>query len=347
MRRMTRVSATVLVVLGLLFSLAGLAPSASAQQAPAAWSVVVPQPATIGVDDATATAFAELLRSELARAGLAVVPRAQTAPTPCGDASCGLAAAQQAHTRGAVPVTLSRLGDTVIVQFAHVASDGRVLLSDRASAARLADLDPISSRVATAVATGRPMAETMGTSTVTAREAQPQTRRRALVTAGARLGPLVPIADSYGKSGTLGDLGFLALLELREIALSAEIDFLWTLDRPEGKPTAFSFQFNLGGRYFLDPEADSAVYLSGGLGFRSLSFDTHAATSAANVTGSATGLGLFGGVGVMFLRTSDVHILLDARYDVDAFGVNGFSPGGGHGIVATVGLTYSGFAHIF
>lgn len=325
-----------------LIALLALTLPALAQQAP--WTVVVPQPATIGVDPDSATAFAELLRGELSGRGMRVLARPQTPPEPCGDPTCGAAMAQRTGSNAAIVVTLSRLGDKIIVQVTHVGADGRILFTDRATAGTLGDLEPLSTRVADAVVSGRPVGATAGTSTVTAQEGQQPTRRKALVTTGVHLGAMAPIADSYGRSSALADLGLLALMELHEIALSAEVEFLWTLNHDEGDVTAFAFQLNLGGRYFIDPEADTGVYLSGGLGFRSLSVNQHMDTGVNN---SATGIGVFGGVGVMFLRTSDVHILLDARYDVDLFGVNGISPGGGHGLLVTIGLTYARLGALF
>jgi hypothetical protein len=317
--------------------------TATAQQPP--WTLVVTQPATIGVDADTATAFAELVRGELARQpNLRVIPRAQTPPDPCGDATCAAAIAQRAGAHGAVAATLTRLGDKVVVQYVHAGADGRVLIADRATAATVGDLDPLSTRVAASVAAGRPLEATIGTSTVTAQEARMPARRNAAVTTGVDLGVLAPVANSYGGSSAMTDLGFFGLMELHEFAASGELNFIWTVDRQDAKPSAFSFQLNLGGRYFIDPESDTGVYVGGGVGLRTLSVDTKSATIG---TQSAVGMGAFADVGVVFLRTSDLHVIIDLRYDADIFGVDRLDPGGAHGVLATLGLSYAKFWHIF
>src|SRR5687768_9249771 len=98
------------LTLGAICSLL-LAPSALAQPAPPQpWLVVVAEPVVIGIDPASATTFADLVRVELGkRAGLRVIPRSNTPQDPCGDAACAADLARRAGAAAAVASTLSRL----------------------------------------------------------------------------------------------------------------------------------------------------------------------------------------------------------------------------------------------
>jgi hypothetical protein len=303
---------------------------------PSTWVIVVAEPVTLGVDPESASTFADLVRLEVGRqAPVTVLPRSRTPPQPCGDVGCGVPLAQQTGATAAVVSTLSRLGEKVIVRYEYVHADGRVLMTDRATAASLSDLEPLTTRVGNSIATGRPIGQTITTSTVTQQEAREPTRRRAVATWGLHMGALAPVADSYGGSGPLADLGLFAFLELHSFAAVAEVEILWTLNAQEADPTAFGLQLNLGGRYFLDPESDMGVFLGGGVGFRLVAVDNDLRDE------SQGGIGVYGGAGIVFLRTADLHVILDARYDVNLFSVENISPGGSHGLMISLGLSYT------
>lgn len=315
---------------------------AYAQPAAQPWVVVVAEPATLGVDQASASTFADLVRLELGKQpGLRVLPRSNTPPETCGDAGCAVPLAQRTQATAAVAMTLSTLGDKVIVKYEYVTADGRTLMSDRATGATLGDLEPLSTRVAISIATGRPINETATTSTVTQQEAGEPTRRRALSTWGLHMGALAPVDGTYGGSGPLADLGIFAFLELHSFAAVAEVEILWTLNADDGDAHAFGLQLNLGGRYFLDPEADTGLYVGGGLGFRLAAVDT------PTVDDSRGGIGFYAGGGIVFLRTSDIHIILDARYDVNLFSMKDLNPGGSHGVMFSLGLSYTKWGRWF
>lgn len=318
-----------------------VASAAHAQPAPAPQPglIVVAEPLTVGIDPSSATTFADLVRVELGkRGGMRVVPRSATPPEPCGDVGCAVGLAQRTGASAAVATTLSRLGDRVIVKIEYAGADGQVLMTDRATAASLNDLDPLSTRVALAISTGRPIDDTATTTTVTQQESRDAERKRAVATAGIHIGAFAPVGDSYGGSSAMADLGLFAFLELHSFAAVAELEFMWTLDKQDDDPKAFGFQFNLGGRYFIDPEADTGVYLGGGLGFRVVSVDLPSSTLGSD--DSRAGVGLYGGAGIVFLRTSDIHIILDARYDVNLFSLDNVDDGA-HGLMISLGLSYT------
>jgi opacity protein-like surface antigen len=319
-----------------LFLLA-LAGAARAQQPAAA--VVVGQPATIGVDADSAATFGELLRGELGRQGFRVVPRGQTPPAACGDPGCAPELVRATGATGAVVVTLSRLGDKVIVKYDYVGANGQVYVSDRATALTVGDLEPISTRVARSIATGRPFAETIGVSTVTEKESALQKRRTSMFTKIIHFGTLLPVS-SYAGSGTMMDIGFGGMWEFGGFAVDVGMEFAWTLNPKDEQPSAFNWQLNLGGRYFIDPEADTGVYLGGGVGLRAVSVNER--RDVADKSDSKFGFGAYAGVGVLFLRTADVHLDLNVRYDVNVVSLT-TSDGstGAHGLLVTFGLAFT------
>lgn len=297
-------------------------------------TVVVAEPDTIGVEPAAGATFAELLRDGLRRQGYTVPARSQTPPEPCGDPACGAALAARLGTDSAVVARLSRLESRIIVNVEHVGADGRLLYSDRITAGSLDDLDPLSTRIAAGIATGQPLGDTATVGTVTDEEGREPVRRKALFTSGVRLGALVPVAGSYGGADWLTDLGLFGLFELSSFAAILELDLRWAGD--DDDVSVFGFNFDFGGRYFLDPEASTGLYLGAGLGFRAVAVD------AGIEDDGASGLGGYLGGGVIFLRTSDLHILLDARYDVGFFTLNELPSGqAAHAAMISLGLSYT------
>lgn len=329
---MKRALAGVAVAFG-VFAWAGVAVAENRR-------VVVAEPATIGIDEAYGSTFADLLRTELARQeGYEVVARAQTPPQPCGEAVCAPGVATAAGAHSAVVVTLSALGQKVIVKVEHVGSDGRVLYADRITAGTIEDLDPVSTRVAVAIATGKPLGETETVSTVTSQEARAPVRKQSLFTTGLRLGALVPIADSYGGATAAADVGFFGMFEIERIAAVIEADFLFPADSDTEVKIVGLF-FGLGGRYFLDAESPTGTFVGGGFGYRIL--DVERQGMVVTESDDRGGVGGYLTAGVVFLRTSDVHIVLDARYDANFFELGDLSEGqGGHSLMIGVGLSYS------
>jgi hypothetical protein len=297
--------------------------------------VVVPEPETIGVDPAAAAAFADLIRVELARQpGFTVVPRSQTPPDPCGDAGCAIAASEQAGAHSAVVLSLSQLGARVVVRAEHVDRSGQVYYSDRITGDTVEDLDPLSVRIARAIATGKPLSETATVSTVTEREAKEPARRTALAMTGLRIGQALPVASSFGGSGSMTNLAWFFMFELRELAAMIDFDFRWTTES-NAPVEAFSFGLDLGGRYFLDPEANHGWFVGGGGGLRAIK------VTRPDGRDSASGLGGYIESGIMFFRTTDFHIIASLRYDANAFSLTGLERGARtHSALAGVAFSF-------
>ncbi len=312
---------------------AGLAGVAAAQEART--TLVVTRPATIGLDQPTADAFADLVRGEIARRpNYAVVATSLTPPEVCGEAACAAMVAQQTQAQLGVAFSMSKLGGKVIIRVTVADQTGRVLLADRVSAANPEDLDPLSVRVATAVATGQAIGDTITVSTVTEEEAKEPRRRKALLTSGIRLGGGMPMAGSFGGAGPFAHIGVFSLYELGAFAPIVEGDVDWT---PGSNDVDFArLGLGIGARIFPDKEADTGWYFGAGFGYRFL------AVVEGGDSDAESGMGVYAGVGAVFMRTADLHVIADLRYDVDLFELE---PRDGnersHAVMASLGFSYS------
>lgn len=330
--------ASTLVAVGIGIVLAGSQGRAAAQ----ARRIVVAEPVTIGIDAATATTFADLLRAELARRPeFQVVARSATPQEPCGEPACATALAHETGAHSTVTLNLSALGSKVIVRVQHVEGDGRILYADRITAASAEDLDVLSQRVGVALATGKPLGETATTNTVTAQEGKTPTRRQSLLTGGMRLGPAFPVGDSYGGSGTMFDLNGFAMFEIDHIAVLVEADLRFTADT-DASEKAMGLGIDLGARYFPDLE-DTGWFVGGGLGFRLVAADRGGGVLMSE-SDSRSGFGGHLAAGVMFLRTYDLHLIIEARYDIAFFELDELSAGQGTQLfMLTAGFAYTGW----
>ncbi len=319
---------SILWALVALVMLAGASSVASAQQR----RMVVARPTSIGVDPSAGDVFADLLRGELAKEGYAVIPTGNTPPEPCGDPVCGGGVAQATQSDLAVVLNLSALGQRVIVRVTVVDFQGRPVFNDRASGDGLEDLDPLASRVAMAIAQNKPIEDTATVSTVTTAEAAEPKRRKALFTTGVKMGMFIPMGDSYADAKVLADIGAVAMYELKTMAVLFEADFKWATQ--DDDPDVLGFGADLGLRWFTS-EADSCPYIGGGFGFRGVAVSP---AGSFGSTESDSGLGGYFGGGMIFLRTSDIHIMFDARYDVNMFQLGDDNV---HGIQVTAGFSYT------
>jgi hypothetical protein len=162
-------------------------------------------------------------------------------------------------------------------------------------------------------------------------------RKQALMTGGVRFGAMFPVANSYGGAGPMSSLGFLGLFEMPRFAVEMAFDVQWPFQDNQAV-SAGGIQFNLGGLYFLS-ESDQGTYLSGGFGYRYAVVDQGGFNSDG-----AGGMGFYVGGGVVFFRTSDIHVILDLRYDIGLYQFDEPNPGSdkAHGVMVNIGFTYKG-----
>lgn len=302
--------------------------------------VTVAEPSTIGVDVGSATTFADLVRSSFAREGVAVLPRSDTPQQPCGEPACAPSVAAATQATSIVVLKLSQLGQKVIVDVHVVGRDGGVVMQDRITAASIEDLEPIAARIAVSVSTGTPLADSATVDTVTDNEAREPRRIQTMFTSGLRVGAMVPMRDSFGGANALTSWTLFGMFEYPQFGFIADLGFQSTADTDDDVG-AFGFHLDLGGFKFLSPSSTS-VYVGGGVGFRATSVDSMSGDD------SASGPGVFASVGVVLLRTSDFHLIADARYDLNLFEMDGLAGNGrSHGLIASVGFSYAKFGRLF
>jgi hypothetical protein len=192
----------------------------------------------------------------------------------------------------------------------------------------------VAKRLAKSIAEGKKAAETVEVGTVVEEEEKEPMRKRVFYTTGVKAGMLQPLGG-YGESGTLYHFG--ALFWYETPSLVAEL----------GVYTAFSGDLgSVGGSateacapelsiLYMLTKGDITPYLGGGIGFGILSLNPETGFDP----GTAYGVALNGGGGIVFLRTYDIRVLLDVRYRVNLSQVEGFD-GPHHGVMFSVGFTY-------
>lgn len=314
-------------------------------------TVVVPEAEAVGVDADAAFTFTDLVRHALqGRPEWNVVARSDTPENPCGQAPCAAEIAGEVGADAAVTLALSRLGSKIIVRYAVISPNGHVDMTDRTTALGLEDLDPVATRIATAVSEQLEFGKTVSVSTVTQSEATTPLRQSSWYSHGVTLGAIVPMGGSFGGQNYLTDVRFFSMYELRAFAAGVEGDILWSPDG--GGDGAGGFAVNLAGKYFLRPEQDMGPFIEGGVGVRFL-------TAAETVPDpldplftivnrdTANGLGAFIGGGVVLFRSADLHVVASGRYDVSFVQFHGLEEGRqAHGVSVGVGLTYTSMSSL-
>lgn len=326
-----------IIVAAVLFVVPGLAH---------ARKVVVAEPENIGVDSDSSFTFADLVRDALQRKdGWEVVPRSATPENPCAETPCATEIARQTGAEATVVLALSRLGSKIVVRYGLVSAEGKVQVSDRTTALGLEDLDPLATRIATAVTERLDFDKTISVSTVTAEEATTPLRQSSWFSHGVGFGAVVPMGGSYGGAGYLTDVRLMSMYELRAFAAGLEADILWTPD--DGGSSAGGLGINLAGKYFLQPELDIGPFIEAGMGVRFLAAservpDPVDPTFETVNTDTANGLGAFIGGGVVMFRSADLHVVASGRYDVNFLQFHELDEGRqAHGLSVNVALTYT------
>lgn len=109
--------------------------------------LVVCEPSAVGVPREAATAFGDLLRDSFRSFGYRV-----PADSPlCLDPDAAAKAARETAAEEVVVISVLRLDRRVIVLATSVDGEGRTLVTLRTSVPALEDLDPLSTRIASAI----------------------------------------------------------------------------------------------------------------------------------------------------------------------------------------------------
>ncbi|KPK63195.1 hypothetical protein AMJ83_08105 [candidate division WOR_3 bacterium SM23_42] len=295
----------------------------------------------VGVSYATTEAVATLLTSDLINYGHTVLnPDAMDDAVgdilECYESSCAAEAGLAANVEHAIYGSVSRLGDKHIVQLSIVNVLTKEVVWAGSLAAKTAeDLDTVVKRLAKSISEGKKAEETVEVGLVTEEEEKKPARRRVFHTLGVTTGMLQPISG-YGEASTLYHLGALYWYETpRMVAeVAGYVTFPGDLNDIDG--TAAEACFPEISMLYMLSKKEISPYFGGGIGFGWLTIDSEDPYVYGE---TAYGMTLNAGGGVVFFRTYDIRLILDARYRVNLASVRGIE-GPHQGFKLSVGFTY-------
>lgn len=293
----------------------------------------------VGVAHPTTEAVASILVSELINHGHTVLsPDAMDAAIgdvlECYESECAAEAGFRANVEHVIYGSISRLGDKHIVQLSIVSVLTKEIVWAGSLAAKTAeDLDIVAKRLAISISEGKSAEETIEVGMVTEEEGKKPVRRRVFHTFGINAGMLQPVAG-YGESRTLYHFGLLYWYEtprfVAEISGYAAFPGNYS-DPADGAIETVFPEFSL---LYMLSKKEISPYVGGGIGFGWLTIDDPFLYSE-----TAYGVTLNAGGGIVFLRTYDIRLILDARYRVNFASISGVN-GPHHGFKFSIGFTY-------
>jgi len=293
----------------------------------------------VGVSYATTETVASLLASDLTNYGHTVLnPDAMDDAAgevlECFQSECAADAGAVAMVERVIYGSVSTLGEKHIVQVSVVNVATREVIWAGSLAAKTAeDLDTVVKRLAKSISEGKKTEETIEVELVSAEEAKEPLRRRVFGTFGVTTGVVAPV-DGYGSAGNLYNLGWLYRYETTHLVAEVGGYFTFPGDFETGVATEFCpVEFSL---LYMLGKKDIAPYFGGGLGFGLLTIESDA---PYYYTETAYGMTLNAGGGIVFMRTYDVRLFLDARYHVNFADVPNIA-GPHHGFKFAAGVLY-------
>ena len=292
----------------------------------------------VGVSYATTEAVATLLVNDLINYGHTVLnPDAMDDAVgdvlECYESGCAAEAGLAANVEHAIYGSVSRLGEKHIVQLSIVNVVTKEVIWAGSLAAKTAeDLDTVVKRLAKSISEGKKAEETVEVGLVTAEEEKEPLRRRVFHTFGTTAGMVVPVGG-YGGASALYNLGWLYWYETPRIVFEAAGYFTFPGD--VGNATAAEFcpiEFSV---LYMLSKKDISPYFGGGVGFGWLTVESDDPTFDI---GSAYGMTLNAGAGLVFMRTYDFRFIVDTRYHINLADIDVDGPH--HGIKFSIGFTY-------
>ncbi|MFO7674843.1 MAG: hypothetical protein R6X12_00790 [bacterium] len=257
----------------------------------------------IGVDSVTAMVATTVFREELARTGVYAVATADDMVSALGADRpvTGIAEAQEAAGRvgaaKAVIGSLSRLGTQTIgaVQLIDVAG-GAVEFQDRLATTSQTELDIVLGRLARAVATREPAGSRLEIEKLTEPEVERGgTRRKSYAGGGGGVGGLLPLVGTRTRM----QWGYSTLGIYETPDYFAEARYGLSFGAGLAMPLTI-------GMYKTFSRTDASPYFGAAVGV-GLWFDD-------SLKNSGPGFAIAPGVGYVFFRTYDFHLLADLRY---------------------------------
>jgi hypothetical protein len=294
---------------------------------------------SVGVSYATTETVASLLASDLTNYGHTVlnpdaIDDAVGEVLECYQSECAADAGAVAKVEKVIFGSVSTLGEKHIVQVSVVNVATRAVIWAGSLAAKTAeDLDTVVKRLAKSISEGKTPQETIEVELVTAEEEKEPMRRRVFHTVGTTAGIVVPL-DGYGGASILYNLGWLYWYETPNLVAEVAGYFTFAGDIENGTAAEFCpVEFSL---LYMLSKKDISPYFGGGIGFGLLTVESD---EPYYYTETAYGATLNAGGGLVFMRTTDIRFIVDARYHINLANVPNVS-GTNQGFKFSIGLTY-------
>lgn len=317
MLRLSSVSMGVFSALLLVFL---WQPDANAQT----WAMTQFAARSIAADDVAT--FEDLLQNELANQKKVSFARLDY---PCSDAGCAAEAARKTGADATVYGSVSTLGKKVIVTVDVVEANGDSLHAKRMTIDGVEELDIVAARIATAIATNRPIASTAELGSITTRETKVDKRRHGLSGIALGVGAIVPTKGyAEAPAGMAFDLAWWYEAPAFAIGPRVGLRFQPDLD------SDFSFievPIDLG-VYYVMGLGDFAPFFGGGAGVRYIHDSRYqqvsvgsviTTTHGADIESNIWGFGTYARLGVLLFRTYSVRTSASVDYNITFAEVNG------------------------
>jgi outer membrane protein W len=271
-----------------------------------------------GVSDNDARVATELVCDEVRKAGVPVVDADDDGGDVTGDV---------------YRVQLQLFGRTTIVRLSHE-RDGQVVRAERMTLAAVDEVQTVAPRLATAVVTGKPLAETAHVDDLSAGETRKYEKKAGELLWG---GGIAGFGSLNGGGGFGPGLTLSVMYETPELA--AGVSYLYGTNDTGGSDYNSTYEklsmhsFQVFGRYFLG-RGDVAPYFGAGLGYTSLDSSKYANGSSGAYSAydykhlEGNGFGGFASVGLEMLRLHKVRMAVEARVDVPFFALSGSTTSG-------------------
>lgn len=239
-------------------------------------------------------------------------------------------------------VSARRLGDGLILTLSRLGASGRVERSERLQIADLRDTPVAARRLATAIHTGRPVAETARVDNLVESETRAYEKVHGELFWGVGiLGGYIPQSDT----GVAYGFTLTAFYEAPRWSVGSDLRFLFAegdgrrieddYDDYYDSTSAFAFAWAVGGRWFLT-DTDVSPFLGGGLSLHGLDVD------GTSFNGNGFGLGAYASAGLELLRLHGSRLTVDARVDLPFYLADDYTGADGRYVTpVSLGVTYA------
>lgn len=299
----------------------------------------------IGVAKDQLIAASYLLRQDLSQTGFLNVLNANnfTNGSNCYEESCAIPIGLKQGVDDIVTGTMILLGSKIIVESTVFDVKTRMpILYNSLNAESVSDIDAVMKRLADSIASNKPAFDVVNLNNITQQETLTPRRVNSYTYMGIEMGMTEPVASSYLNAGTLSNLDALmfsfepnddVMLQFKPL-----LGFSWN---NSGSTSVMDWRIMEIGGYYISGIDIISPFVGGSVALHLLNMshtinDVNTGYSTT-ISYNKTVPGIFIGGGVMFFRTSSVHLYVKTGYQII---FDSFDGKGAHGVVANVGFLF-------